>query len=81
MRISRSRARNCGRAGVKENRALGTGCFCSCFVLNSKNCFQLCGVFRHATYFHFDHSVSAEEACLTGKVRLRKVNDLLRVIS
>lgn len=61
--------------------ALSTGCFCSCFVLNSSDCFQLCSVFRHATYFHFDHSASAEEPWLIGRVRLGKVNDLHRVIS
>lgn len=45
------------------------------FVLNSNNCFQLCSVFRHATYFHFDHSVSAEAAWLIGKGRLRQVRE------
>lgn len=55
---------------MEKGALLGTGCFCSCLVLNSNNCFQLCSVFRHATYFHFDHSISAEEAWLTGKVKL-----------
>lgn len=39
-----------------EKGVLGTSCFCSCFVLNSNNCFQLCSGFRHAAYFHFDPS-------------------------
>lgn len=80
MRVSRSRAGELqeGR-GVMEKGALDTDWFCSCFVLNSNNCFQLCSVFGHASYFHFNHSVSAEGAWLVGKVRLRKVNDLPRV--
>lgn len=61
--------------------ALSTGCFCSCFVLNSSDCFQLCSVFRHPAYFHFDRSLSAEGAGLIGKVRLGKVNDFPRVLS
>lgn len=32
------------------------------FVLNSNNCFQLCSVFRRATYFHFDLQCSCRGA-------------------
>lgn len=41
-------------------RAWSMGCFCSCFVLNSNHCFQLCSVFRHTVHFHFDSNLSAE---------------------